>query len=145
VGPCGGGVGRRAVGGVVGRRRPRRDEPEPWTYADGGEFFSPRSCSQLVPHSSGRLFWIGNIVPENPTGNQPRTPLVIGEVDVKSGLLRQETVWVIDDRKAGDRPLPARSNFSAREDRETGEVVVNLSRLFVRSPPEPARDWTSDA
>ena len=28
---------------------------------------------------------------------------------------------------------------------ETGEVVVNLSRLFVRSPPEPARDWTSDA
>lgn len=84
-------------------------------------------------------------MPENPTGNQPRTPRVIGEVDVKSGLLWEETVRVIDERKLGDRPLLARSNFSAREDRETREIVVNLSRLFERSPPEPARDWTSDA
>lgn len=120
-------------------------KPEPWTYAEGGEFFSPSACSQLVPHSSGRLFWIGNIVPTNPTGNQPRTPLVIGEVDVRSGLLRRDTVRVIDERKAGDSPLLALSNFSAREDRATGEIVVNLSRLFERSPPDPARDWTSDA
>ncbi len=120
-------------------------KPEPWTYVDGGEFFSPSACSQLMPHSSGRLFWIGNIVPVNPTGNQPRTPIVIGEVDVTSGLLRRETVRVIDERKEGDSPLLALSNFSAREDRETGEIVVNLSRLFERSPPEPQRDWTSDA
>ena len=81
----------------------------------------------------------------NPTGNQPRTPLVIGEVDTKSGWLRPETVRVIDERKAGDSPLLALSNFSAREDRETGEIVVNLSRLFERSPPEPEHDGTSDA
>ena len=120
-------------------------KPEPWTYADGGEFFSPSACSRLVPHSSGRLFRIGNIVPINPTGNQPRTPLVIGEVDFKLGLLWKETVSVIDERKDGDSPLLALSNFSAREDLETGEIVVNLSRLFERSPPESARDWTSDA
>jgi hypothetical protein len=120
-------------------------KPAPWTYADGGEFFSPSACSQLVPHSSGRLFWIGNIVPVNPTGNQPRTPLVIGEVEAKSGLVRRETVRVVDERREGDSPLLALSNFSAREDRETGEIVVNLSRLFERSPPEPQRDWTSNA
>ena len=120
-------------------------KPEPWTYAEGGDFFSPSACSQLVPHSSGRLFWIGNIVPVNPTGNQPRTPLVIGEVDVQLGRLRRDTVRVIDERKEGDSPLLALSNFSAREDCETGEIVVNLSRLFERSPPEPARDWTADA
>ncbi|MEY2880259.1 MAG: hypothetical protein RLZZ15_2639 [Verrucomicrobiota bacterium] len=119
--------------------------PAPWTYADGDDFFSPSACSQLVPHSSGRLFWIGNIVPQNPAGNQPRTPLVIGEVDVRSGLLRRDTVRVIDERQPGDSPLLALSNFSAREDRETAEIVVNLSRLFERSPPEPDRDWTSDA
>jgi hypothetical protein len=119
--------------------------PVPWTYADGGDFFSPSACSQLVPHSSGRLFWIGNLVPENPRGNQPRTPLVIGEVDRRSGLLRRETVRVIDERKPGDSPLLALSNFSGREDRETREIVVNLSRLFERSPPEPDRDWTSHA
>jgi len=119
--------------------------PEEWRYADGGEFYSPSACSQLVPHSSGKLFWIGNIVPTNPTGNQPRTPLVIGEVERTTGRLRRESVRVIDERQAGDSPLLALSNFSAREDRETGEIVVNLSRLFERSPPEPERDWTSDA
>ena len=119
--------------------------PAPWTYADGGEFFSPSSCSQLVPHSSGRLFWIGNIVPTNPTGNQPRHPLVIGEVDIRSGLLRRDTVRVIDDHRPGDSPLLALSNFSAPEDRATGEIVVNLTRLFERSPPDPNRDWTADA
>ena len=30
------------------------------------------------------------------------------------------------------------------EDRETGELVINLSRLFQHSPPEGI-DWTSDA
>ena len=88
---------------------------------------------------------IGNISPINPTGNQPRTPIVIGEVNAKSGLLRQETVRVIDERKDGDSPLLALSNFSAREDRETSELVVNMSRLFERSPPEPEREWTSAA
>jgi len=93
----------------------------------------------------GGLFWIGNSVPIKPTGNQPRTPLVIGEVNAKSGLLRQETMRVIDERGDGDSPLLALSNFSAREDRETSEIIVNMSRLFERSPPEPERDWKSAA
>ena len=119
--------------------------PGPWTYTDGADFFSPSSCSQLVPHSSGRLFWIGNITPTNPTGNQPRHPLLIGEVNVRSGLLRRDTVRAIDDRRVGDSPLLALSNFSAREDRATTEIVVNLTRLFEKSPPDPNRDWTADA
>lgn len=118
--------------------------PRPWTYADGGEFFSPSSCSQLLPHSSGRLFWIGNLVPANPTGNQPRYPLVVGEVDRRSGRLRRETVRVVDDRGSADSALLALSNFAAREDRETKEIVVNLTRLFATSTPE-TRDWTADA
>ena len=40
-----------------------------WTCTDGSPFFSPSSMSQLVRHSSGRYFWIGNITPENPCGN----------------------------------------------------------------------------
>ena len=31
--------------------------PEPWTYDKGESFFSPSACSQLLRHSSGRLFW----------------------------------------------------------------------------------------
>ena len=118
--------------------------PQPWTYADGGDFFSPSACSQLVPHSSGRLFWIGNVAPQNPAGNQPRYPLVIGEVDRQSGGLQRETLRTIDDRGPADGPLLTLSNFSAREDRATRQIVVNLTRLFATSTPA-ARDWTANA
>jgi len=118
--------------------------PEPWTYDDGEAFFSPSSCSQLVPHSSGRLFWIGNISPKNPDGNRPRYPLVIGEVDVRSGRLLRATVGPVDDRGPEDSEMMSLSNFSAREDRADGAIVINLSRLFQRSKPGEL-DWTSDA
>ena len=118
--------------------------PEPWTYEDGTNFFSPSSCSQLVPHSSGRLFWIGNIAPTNAEGNRPRYPLVIGEVDSRTGRLLRGTVRPVDDRGPGDGEMLSLSNFSAREDRATGEIVVNLSRLFQRSKPGEM-NWTSDA
>ena len=119
-------------------------EATPWIYADGGDFFSPSSCSQLVPHSSGRLYWIGNLTPTNPDGNRPRYPLVVGEVDRRSGLLRRESVRVVDTRGPGDSAQLTLSNFAAREDRETGELVINLSRLFQHSPAD-GLDWTSDA
>jgi hypothetical protein len=64
--------------------------PEPWTYAGGDPFFSPSSMSRLFTHSSGRIFWIGNITPENADGNSPRWPLVIGEVDPNTlGLVKR--------------------------------------------------------
>lgn len=119
-------------------------KPRLWTYTDGTPFFSPSACSQLVPHSSGRLFWLGNITPENPAGNRPRYPFVIGEVDRRSGLLRRETVTVVDDRQPGDGELLALSNFYAREDRETREIVVHLSRQGAKSTPRQA-DFTADA
>ena len=118
--------------------------PEPWTYDDGVTFFSPSSCSQLVPHSSGRLFWVGNISPNNADGNRPRYPLVIGEVDVRSGRLLRATVRPIDDRGPEDSEMMSLSNFSAREDRADGAIVINLSRLFQRAKPGE-QDWTSDA
>src|SRR5690606_29493346 len=60
--------------------------PAPWTDTNGRNFYSPSSCSQLVPHSSGRLFWFGNVTPRNPIGNGPRYPMAMAEVDTKSGL-----------------------------------------------------------
>jgi hypothetical protein len=114
--------------------------PRPWTYDDGRTFFSPSSCSQLVRHSSGRLFWIGNITPENPRGNRPRFPLVIGEVDRRTGLLMRSSIRVIDTLQPGEDPILSLSNFYAREDRQTRELVVHVTRLFAR--PE---DWSGDA
>ncbi|OGV83874.1 MAG: hypothetical protein A2340_12235 [Lentisphaerae bacterium RIFOXYB12_FULL_60_10] len=121
-------------------------QPEPWMYADGGSFFSPSACSQLVPWKDGRIFWLGNIAPENPCGNSPRYPFVIGEVDPRSGNLRRETVRRIDDRAADESPHLTLSNFYAREDRVTGELLLHMTRLFAKDfRKDNTVDWTADA
>ena len=118
----------------------RWSEPQPWTYDDHQPFFSPSSCSQLLRHTSGRLYWLGNIVPENPRGNRPRYPFVIGEVDRGSGLLKRESVRVIDTRRPGEDPVLSLSSFYAREDRRTGEIAIHMTRLFAG-----AGEWSGDA
>jgi hypothetical protein len=121
-------------------------QPEPWTYTDGAAFFSPSSCSQLIPYSDGRLFWMGNLCAGNPRGNSPRYPLVLGEVDLSSGRLIRDRVDVIDDRQAGDSPFLTLSNFYVREDRETGDLLLHMSRLFARDFREGGKlDWTADS
>ena len=106
-------------------------EPRPWTYAGGEPFYSPSACSQLLRHSSGRLFWLGNVTPSNPRGNRPRYPFYLGEVDGKTGGLVRSSLRKIDDRGPGEDEILTLSNFYAREDRETGEVVLHMTRLFA--------------
>jgi len=106
-------------------------KPAPWTYTTGEAFFSPSACSQLVPHSSGRLFWLGNISPENAKGNRPRYPFVVGEVDLDSGRLIRDRVRVVDDKSEADDPILMLSNFFAREDRQTKEIALHMSRVFA--------------
>lgn len=112
--------------------------PRPWTFTNGGGFFSPSSCSQLLRHSSGKYYWLGNLTAENPRGNLPRYPLVIGEVDPSSLLLVEESVFVVDDKGPGDDPSLTLSNFMAHEDRVTGEILVHMSRFTVAG-------WSGDA
>jgi hypothetical protein len=118
----------------------RWSTPTPWTCDDGTSFFSPSSCSQLVRHSSGRLFWIGNITAENPRGNRPRYPMVIGEVDRRSGLLQRATVRIIDTLQPGEDPILSLSNFYAREDRRTRRLALHMTRLFAHPT-----GWAGDA
>jgi len=120
----------------------RWSEPKPWTYNDGGNFYSPSACSQLLRHSSGRLFWLGNILPVNPRGNRPRYPwrFHIAEVDRRSGLLLKSTVQEIDTLQPGENPVLSLSNFYAREDRETREICVHMTRLFAHND-----GWEGDA
>ena len=121
--------------------------PKPWTYEDGTPFFSPSSCSQLLVHSSGRIYWIGNISPTNPKGNHPRYPLVLGEVDRQTMTLKQGTLCTLDTRGPEDAERMQISNFFAQEDRQTGEIRIYAAPLF-RKPPKPSDksglDWTAD-
>jgi hypothetical protein len=115
-------------------------DPAPWAYNTGEVFFSPSSCSQLLAHSSGRLFWLGNITPENPKGNRPRYPFVIGEINRDTGRLAKSSVRIVDTLRAGEDPILSLSNFYAREDRQTRDICVHMTRLFAK--PD---GWEGDA
>ena len=116
----------------------------PWTYTDESPFYSPSACSQLLRHSTGRLLWFGNLTEENPSGNRPRYPLVMAEVDTKSGLVIRDSVATVDDRAPDESERLTLSNFHVLEDRETGEILITLPRYFARSPMDGGPDFTAD-
>ncbi|NUQ63996.1 MAG: exo-alpha-sialidase [Pirellulales bacterium] len=105
---------------------------EPWKYSDGGEFHSPSAMSQLLRHSSGRIFWLGNLSRQNCCANNPRYPLVIGEVDPQDLGLVKSTLLTLDTLQADDTQGLNLSHWLAYEDRQTGDIVV------------PMRRWTAD-
>ena len=85
--------------------------------------------SQLFTHSSGRVFWIGNITPDNPNGNLPRYPLVVGEVERKTLRLVKQSMLELDTRKPGEGQVDL-SHFRAQEDRETKEIILTVPRAL---------------
>jgi hypothetical protein len=115
-------------------------KPKPWTFDGGSNFYSPSACSQLLSHSSGRLFWLGNITSENPKGNRLRYPMMLGEVDRTSALLRRDSLVTVDDLEAGENPQLMLSNFYAREDPRTHEICLHMTRLLAL-----ADGWEGDA
>ncbi|MCX6994186.1 MAG: sialidase family protein [Kiritimatiellaeota bacterium] len=118
-------------------------KPVPFGYADGAAFFSPSSCSTVLRSiKNGRLYWIGNICPENPAANDPRYPLVIGEIDeVKKGI-KKDSLLVIDTRDPQyDSNKMQLSNFKVYEDPANGNLLVVLQRL--EPVVGPWGDWTS--
>ena len=106
--------------------------PTPWAYSDGQPFFSPSSWSQLLPHSNGKLYWLGNIDAEKPVGNGTRDMLYIGEVDPHNLALKRDTLFLAARREEG-APATQLSNFTAHEDRETTEIVLHLPWFFEQS------------
>jgi hypothetical protein len=106
----------------------RWTKPEPWTYDDGTPFYSPSAMSQLLKHSSGRYFWIGNINETNSQGNNWRYPLMIGEVDPKSLRLVKSTLLLIDTKRPEEPGLNL-SHWWGLEDRETKEIVIVGARF----------------
>jgi hypothetical protein len=117
---------------------------EPWMHDDGTPMHSPSSCSQLLKHSSGRLFWMGNRCEHNPSGNAPRYPIILCEVDRRSGRALRDTITVIDDRQSGEHERLTLSNFHAREDRETGDILLHMPRFFAHAELTGPANFTSD-
>lgn len=106
-------------------------EPKPWTYTDEYKFYSPSSCSQLMEHSSGKYYWIGNINKQNSRANMPRNPLYICEVDQETLLLKKETRCIVANVGKGQSQDTTFSNFYAREEKGTGDVLVYMTAFHA--------------
>jgi hypothetical protein len=113
----------------------------PWGYTDGTLFHSPSSYSTILPHTNGRYYWVGNICDHNPEGNGPDYPVVIGQIDPVSLLLRRDSVCDVDTWRDSDPGPMHLRNFSLYEERATGNLVMRMTRLWV----DDARNMRGDA
>src|SRR5262249_23861116 len=115
-------------------------EPKPWAYDNGEPFFSPSACSQLLRNSNGKLYWLGHISTTNPAGNRPRYPVYAGEVDQNTGLLIRDSLVLVDDRRPGEDQILILYSLYAREDRQTSQIALHMSRVFAFKD-----GWAGDA
>ena len=84
--------------------------------------------AKVLRHSTGKLYWFGNISRGPASGNSPRYPFYIAEIDETKPALRLATLTVIDDYDpARHTPQVQFSNFSVFENRETHAFEIYLS------------------
>ena len=102
---------------------------EAWRYDTGATFFSPATMAKILRHSgTGKLYWFGNISAGPTSGNSPRFPFYIGEIDESKPALKKSTLTVIDDYDAARHsPEVQFSNFFVFENRQTRQFEVYLS------------------
>ena len=117
---------------------------------DGGETWSsvvPLPCSDgsLIESSAtgsalfrsiknSKLYWIGNLCLDgrHPNGNMPRSPLYIAEMQEDLVAIKRKTITVIDQAQPSEHPDTQHSNFKFYQDRETGDIVLYLTRYGAR-------------
>ena len=111
---------------------------EPWHFDDCEVIYSGATISSFRRSTkNGKLYWFGNIAPHTANGNWPRYPLHMAEVDEKYGVLKKETLTVIDTRREGESEQLQLSNFGIIEDRETLNFELTLCKLGQYDPKKP--------
>jgi hypothetical protein len=114
--------------------------PEPLPCDRGEPFESGANGSALFRSiHNGRLYWLGNLAlrGERAKGNWPRSPLCLVEVQEEPFALKRDTVFAVDERGFNDSPRVQMSNFRFYQDRETGHLVIFLTRYGEVSE----KDW----
>jgi len=117
----------------------------PWYFDSREVAYSPASRSNLVrSHHNGKLYWLGNITdPALTSGNLPRWPLNICEVNDTYGYLLKDTLTMIDTKQENETDKMCLSNFNILEDRETGRLEIRLSKTpqYDSDKPYEGEAW----
>lgn len=121
-------------------------QPMPWHFDDREFFYSSSTMSTLIrSEKNGALYWIGNITDRNAEQNSPRYPLYICQVDDMYGVLMKETLTEIDTRHKGESTDLQLSNWNIIQDRETGDIIITLTKLdLYNSVPDAPKQKTKN-
>ncbi len=105
--------------------------PMPWFFDSKEVVYSSATYSLFVRSiKNGKLYWLGNITdPTEINGNYPRYPLYIAEVDEEWGVLKKDTLTLIDTKKDGEGDQVQFSNFSIIQNRENGNLEIYLTKI----------------
>jgi hypothetical protein len=115
-------------------------QPKPLPCTKGDPIESSATGSAVFRSiKNGKLYWIGNlcISGERPKGNWPRSPLVIAELAEEPFAINRDTITIIDQRQGADSQRTQLSNFCYYQDRDTGDVVLFMTRYGEAD----AEDW----
>ena len=105
-------------------------DPVPWHFDNGEVIYSSATLSYFLRSSkNGKLYWFGNMTGHNVSGNYPRYPLQMVEVDETYGTAKRDGVTVIDTRREGESDAVQLSNFALLDDRETGDIECYLTKI----------------
>ena len=123
--------------------------PQALQYDDGSTVCVPASLAAFEREpQTGKAYWFANILDKPVTGQIPRYPLAIAELDTDRICLLRDSVTVIQDLPDGApeanedaHELGRRySNFGHYVDRATGEFVL----MMAEEPKISWDDHTSD-
>jgi hypothetical protein len=124
-------------------------KPQPLKYDDGTIVCVPASLAAFEKDAkSGRAYWFANILSRPVSGQIPRYPLTIAELDMKRLCIIKDSVTVIQDLPEGAPEANEEigelgrrySNFGHYVDRVTGEFVL----MMAEEPKVDWDDYTSD-
>jgi hypothetical protein len=83
----------------------------------------------MFRHSkTGILYWFGNLSDKPTSGNSPRYPLYIAEIDETKPAIIRKTLSIIDDYDPKTQTAAVQfSNFSLVENRETHDYDLYMT------------------
>lgn len=109
--------------------------PERLRFDTGELMYSGANLPVLVKDRRGRVFYIGIINDSNPTGNLPRYPFCIAELDPHTLTIKKESVAALDTiREHQKRPPASEGKYPVDYSNQYAYLDAHANKIVVFAP-----------
>jgi len=123
-------------------------DPAPLLYDDGSPVWTPASMSAFYDSSTtGKTYWLGNILDAPVFAQTPRYPLNIAEFDPARTCIVKDSIRLIQDRPEAAHEHVRYTNFGYYEDRKSGHLIITLPEQYLHrgyDEMEKPEDFAAD-